>query len=119
MAVAFRFWSYVPSPNEGTAQEANTPGKLKLFLEPNDSALLQNADNLTVAPWGDIIICEDAAGDASLVGVTPAGEIYEFARNVGTKSELAGACFSPDGSTLFVNMQTDGLTLAITGPWNG
>lgn len=114
-----QIWSYVPSPHEGTAQEAGTPGRLKLFLEPNDSALLQNADNLTVAPWGDIIICEDAAGDASLVGVTPEGEIYEFARNVGTKSELAGACFSPDGSTLFVNMQTDGLTLAITGPWNG
>ena len=30
---------------------------------------------------------------------------------------LAGSCFSPDGSVLFVNMQGDGLTLAITGPW--
>ena len=35
------------------------------------------------------------------------------------QSELAGVCFSPDGSTLFVNIQHDpGLTLAITGPWN-
>lgn len=114
-----QIWTYVPSPFEGTSQELDSPGKLRLFLEPNDSTLLQNADNLTVAPWGDIIICEDAAGDASLVGVTPVGEIYEFARNVGTKSELAGACFSSDGSTLFVNLQVDGMTLAITGPWNG
>jgi secreted PhoX family phosphatase len=33
-------------------------------------------------------------------------------------SELAGACFSPDGSTMFVNIQTPGVTLAVTGPWN-
>jgi uncharacterized protein len=114
-----QIWTYVPSPYEGTSQESQAPGKVALFLEPNNSDLLQNADNLTVAPWGDIIICEDASKDASLVGVTPSGEIYEFGRNVSSKSELAGVCFSPDGSTLFVNMQVDGLTLAITGPWNG
>jgi len=112
-----QIWKYVPSSVEGTPEEKNEPGKLELFLEPNDSDLLQNADNLTVSPWGDIIICEDTAKDASLVGVTPEGEIYEFARVIGSKSELAGACFSPDGSTLFVNIQTEGLTLAITGPW--
>jgi len=33
-------------------------------------------------------------------------------------SEMAGATFSPDGSTFFVNIQHAGLTLAITGPWN-
>ena len=33
-------------------------------------------------------------------------------------SELAGACFSPDGTTLFVNIQRPGMTVAITGPWN-
>ena len=32
-------------------------------------------------------------------------------------SEFAGACWSPDGRTLFVNVQTPGITLAITGPW--
>ena len=31
--------------------------------------------------------------------------------------EFCGACFSPDGTTLFVNIQRPGLTLAITGPW--
>ena len=32
-------------------------------------------------------------------------------------TELAGACFSPDGETLFVNAYAPGRTLAITGPW--
>jgi hypothetical protein len=31
--------------------------------------------------------------------------------------EFAGAVLSPDGSTLFVNIQSPGLTMAITGPW--
>ena len=33
--------------------------------------------------------------------------------------EFAGATFSPDGRTLFVNIQDPGLTYAIWGPWTG
>ena len=51
------------------------------------------------------------------VGVTPEGGMYKIARNALSHSEFAGACFSPDGSTLFVNMQSAGKTFAITGPW--
>ena len=90
---------------------------LTLFVEAKEAGLLTNADNLTVAPWGDVIVCEDSAEDDHLVGITPEGTMYRIAHNVGSHSELAGAVFSPDGSTLFVNLQTDGLTLAITGPW--
>lgn len=49
------------------------------------------------------------------VGVTPEGKIYKLAKT--SLGEVAGACFSPDGTTLFVNIQTPGLTVAITGPW--
>ena len=49
--------------------------------------------------------------------MTPEGGIYHIAKNVGYKSEFAGATFSPDGKTLFVNIQGPGLTLAINGPW--
>ena len=87
------------------------------FIEPNDGTLIENADNLTHAPWGDLIVCEDGTGDDYLVGVTPDGDIYRFAHNMNGDGEFAGGCFSPDGSTFFVNMQTDGWTLAITGPW--
>jgi tripartite ATP-independent transporter DctM subunit len=101
--------------------EIDAPGMLDLFIEPNDGSVVENADNVTVAPWGDLELCEDEAGpgdDANrIVGVTPGGQLYHFARNAGSSSELAGACFSPDGSTLFLNVQTDGLTLAINGPW--
>ena len=92
-------------------------GTLELFVEPNDPGLIENADNLTVAPWGDLIVCEDGSDDQFLVGITPDGEIYKFARNAVSNSEMAGGTFSPDGTTLFVNIQHDGLTLAITGPW--
>lgn len=91
-------------------------GKLTLFVEPNNARIVKNCDNLTVSPWGDIITCEDNLRPY-LVGVTPKGEFYKLAQNVGFKSEFAGAVFSPSGKTLFVNIQHEGLTLAITGPW--
>jgi hypothetical protein len=49
--------------------------------------------------------------------VTPKGEVDRFALNRISGSELAGACFSPDGNTLFVNIQHQGITVAIDGSW--
>lgn len=112
-----QIWRYIPSPHEGTPQEGQKPGELELFIEPNNPSLIENADNLTVAPWGDVIACEDGPGTQFLVGVTPVGHIYKLARNAVSHSEFAGATFSPDGTTLFVNLQSAGLTFAITGPW--
>jgi uncharacterized protein len=34
------------------------------------------------------------------------------------RSELSGACYSPDGQWLFVHLQYPGKTFAITGPWD-
>ena len=107
---------YIPSAYEGTEEEKNHPGSLELFLEPNDKELLQACDNLTVAPWGDVVLCEDRARP-KIVGVTPKGELYHIAENVGQPSEFAGGVFSPSGKTFFVNIQHAGLTIAITGPW--
>ncbi len=92
-------------------------GRLRLLAESSRDGLLKNGDNLTMSPWGDLIVCEDTANHCGLVGITPGGVQYPLADNAYTDSELAGACFSPDGSTLFVNVQDRGLTLAITGPW--
>ncbi len=114
-----QIWRYLPSRFEDTPDEQKEPGKLELFVEPNDSNLVENADNLTVAPWGDLIVCEDGDNEQFLVGVTPEGEFYKLGKNAASHSELAGVTFSPDGTTLFVNIQHDGLTLAITGPWRG
>ncbi|HEX8833196.1 MAG TPA: alkaline phosphatase PhoX [Abditibacteriaceae bacterium] len=112
-----QIWRYWPSAQEGQAGEKAASGKLELYLEPNDGHLIDNADNLTVAPWGDIVLSEDGAAPNGLVRVTSAGKFHRFARNVMNDSELAGVTFSPDGSTLFFNIQNPGLTLAITGPW--
>jgi len=110
-------FKYTPSPYEGTEDETRSPGTLELFVESIDSKLMQACDNLTIAPWGDIVVCEDDSDSSAIVGITPDGELYHIA-HVAIASELAGACFSPDGSTLFVNVQNlPGQTLAITGPW--
>ena len=113
-----RYWRYTPSPYEGTKQEAQHPGQLELYIEPNDNHLLESCDNLTVAPWGDLIVCEDGANDQYLRGITPEGKIYTLAHNnYAGDAELCGACFAPNHPTLFVNIQWPGITLAITGPW--
>jgi len=112
-----QIWRYQPSPQEGMTGEAATPGRLTLFVEPNDASLMDMCDNLTVAPWGDLIVCEDGNLTDYIRGVTPKGELYTLARNDASHSEFAGACFTPDGQTLLVNMQTDQLTVAIWGPW--
>ncbi|MEZ4698995.1 MAG: DUF839 domain-containing protein [Rhodothermales bacterium] len=112
-----QIWRYTPSPSEGKAQESRNPATLELFVEPNDGSIVENADNLTVSPWGDLVVCEDGPGSQHLLRITPDGEVIRFAANTLSDSEFAGSTFSPDGSTLFVNIQVDGLTLAITGPW--
>ncbi len=115
-----QIFRYKPSPYEGTEREAEQPGKLELFVESEDAEILSKADNLTVANWGDLYIAEDTydARFCKLVGVTPEGACYDFAQNSYNSSELAGVCFSPDGQTMFVNIQVTGHTLAITGPWD-
>ncbi len=112
-----QIWKYTPSPFEGTDREQDQPGTLTLFIEPNDRTVLENADNLTVSPWGDLVVCEDGPGVNRLVGVRPDGRLYHLASNAVDRSEFAGSVFSPDGSRLFVNMQSTGLTVAIHGPW--
>ena len=103
-----QIWKYVPSTST-----------LELFAESPSSVLLENPDNISIAPWGDLLICEDGPFDNRMIGITPGGRYYTLARNVLNDSELTGGVFSPDGSTLFINIQSPGITFAITGPWRG
>jgi uncharacterized protein len=89
---------------------------LDLFIEENNSRIIEAADNLTIAPWGDVVICEDHENDARIIGITMQGELYPIARNH-VQTEFAGVTFTPDGTTLLVNLQKRGMTVAITGPW--
>ncbi len=113
-----------------------------LFVSGNQLAA-NNPDNITVSPRGGVILCEDGGespdqyGPGSrLIGLTHSGESYYFGKNNAEltdvqiagadksiaegdyrDSEFCGACWDPRGETLFVNMQTPGITFAITGPW--
>ncbi len=94
--------------------------RLELFFESVSTRQFNFGDNLTVAPNGHLIVCEDQYTekvDNFLRGITPEGHAYPLAR-LRLQTELAGACFSPDGTTLFVNVYAPTRTLAITGPWD-
>ncbi|MDO8381167.1 alkaline phosphatase PhoX [Phenylobacterium sp.] len=114
---------YVPSSREGQAGE--TGGRLELFSQPTDIAVMEMCDNIAVAPWGHLFACEDKIGGINFLrAITPQGKIYTLGRNAAllggdtaTNAELAGVCFSPDGTTMFVNIYWPGMTLAVTGPW--
>lgn len=113
-----QIFRYIPSPDEGTKAEKDNPGTLELFLEPNNTDLLRHCDNLTIAPWGDVVFCEDNERPRA-VGITREGQFYRIAESIRYQSEFAGGVFSPSGKTYFVNIQHAGLTLAIQGPWSG
>ena len=93
-------------------------GELQLFFESKDKDILNKPDNITVAPWGDLIISEDGKGHDRLIGIRPNGKTYLIAKNIYNNAEFAGAVFSPDGKILFVNIYNPTMTIAIEGLWN-
>lgn len=108
-----QIWEY--DPDEET---------LTLIYESPGPEVLEGPDNLVIVPkTGDIFLCEDASPPQFIRGVTQEGEIYDFASSITNETEFAGACFSPDGKTLFVHQQggpagpEGGVTYAIWGPF--
>ncbi|MFE1026284.1 PhoX family protein [Streptomyces sp. NPDC058818] len=101
--------------------------KVLLGVNPDPSAdgAFDGPDNITVSPYGGLVIAEDGDGVQHLFGATDSGRTYPIARNdlnVGSEeepeySEFTGVTFSPDGKTLYANIQDPGIMLAITGPW--
>jgi secreted PhoX family phosphatase len=89
---------------------------------------------MCVSPRGGLVLCEDGDGAEYVHGLTTDGEIFQFAENIadlrgGTAgksvapinyrgSEWAGSVFEPtNGNWMFLNIQSPGITFAITGPW--
>ncbi|MET9886782.1 alkaline phosphatase PhoX [Streptomyces sp. NPDC006430] len=98
---------------------------LGVNADPSKDGSFDGPDNITVSPYGGLVIAEDGSGLQHLFGATESGRTYPLARNelnIGTEqepdySEFTGVCFSPDGRTLYANIQDPGIMLAITGPW--
>ena len=106
-------WSYDPQRKKLTL-EAYFP------VNPDPSGtgaeLPDGPDNITVNPWGGLVIAEDGEGVQHLVAIAD-GVPSMLARNAVSDSEFTGVNFSPDRKTLFANIQSDGLVFAVTGPW--
>ncbi len=92
---------------------------IEAILVADEGAPFDQPDNVTVAPWGDLYFGEDGGGGNFIRGVTPDGQVFDFAQNVLTNGEISGVCFSPDGRALFANLWGSGLTFVVTGPFPG
>lgn len=86
-------------------------------VELADGGSFDGPDNITVSPHGGVVISEDGSGIQHVVGVDERGRAYPIARNRVSNSEFAGPVFNEDGSVMFVSIQGDGYTFAVTGPW--
>ena len=99
---------------------------LFLVYQSPSREVLDFPDNITTSRRGTLILCEDNTNDNYLRGLSRGGQLWDIALNrlrSGTGAdrsgdEFAGSTFSPDGHTLFVNIQASrGMTFAIWGPW--
>ncbi len=101
-----------------------------LFQAPVDKAEAELRfdfpDNITTSAAGTLVVCEDAGAPNYVRGLSRGGHVWDIALNRLISStgasrfgdEFAGSTFSPDGHTLFVNIQASrGMTFAIWGPW--
>ena len=104
-----QIWKIIPVNEKQT--------QVELWYEVQDGASLNMPDNIVIAPWGDLIVCEDNSKINRLWGITPKGNPYLIAENNYSGAEFAGVCFSPFDNTLFVNIQQKGITLSIDGNW--
>jgi secreted PhoX family phosphatase len=132
-------WAYRPSrsnPDRGT---------LTLVYAAAARMAGNNPDNITVSPKGGLLTFDDGAAVADefgvgnrIMGYRNDGLAYIFAKNNAQLSptdiakigktgqfaegdyrgaEFCGGTFDWSGRTLYVNIQSPGITYAITGPW--
>ena len=109
---------YLPAAPEG-GRGGQQPGSLSCFVESRDASrarLWRQSDGRAVGR-PDRLRGPDRRQDQPPQGHH--ARRVESTRSPGSTAdtELAGACFSPDGRTMFVNAYSPGRTLAITGPW--
>lgn len=102
-------WRYDPGHNRLT---------LVVVFGPDTDVQLpgESPDNITLAPSGGLMVCEDGDGAQHIFGLSRHGDVYPVARgrqNLGTPQEpewgeFAGVTFAPDHRTMYVNCYTPG-----------
>lgn len=129
------------TPNRSNPSRAT----LTLIFAPTAAVVGNAIDNVTVSPRGGLMAFEDGAAKVDafgagnrMLGFGADGQAYIFGKNNvnltpeqvvamnrdpavhagdSRDNEFAGGCFNSSGRTLYVNIQTPGITFAITGPW--
>jgi secreted PhoX family phosphatase len=101
-------WEYRPDDDGGT---------LTLIFESSGAAELDSPDNLAVSPQGAILLCEDGGGQQFMRGVTLAGEIFDFAVNLQTDHEWAGATFA-EAEPRWNDRKIRGANAPLGGRWD-
>ncbi|MGH3776101.1 MAG: alkaline phosphatase PhoX [Pseudonocardiaceae bacterium] len=93
--------------------------RLRFAVNPNPAVdgAFDGPDNITVSPYGGLVLAEDGIGVQHLVGVTADGRTFPLARNDIDNNEFTGPTYSLDRRILFANLQSPGTMFAITGPW--
>jgi secreted PhoX family phosphatase len=84
-AGAGQIWEFRPRGDGGT---------LTLIFESPGAEVLDSPDNLAVSPQGALVLCEDGDDDQYMRGLTLDGRIFDFALNLQTEHEWAGATFA-------------------------
>jgi secreted PhoX family phosphatase len=98
--------------------------KLQLLLESPSRDVPDFPDNVTTSPRGTLVVCEDDVQDNFSRGLSRGWQLFDIALNRLRSStgadrsndEFAGSTFSPDGETIFVNIQASRHELR--DPWS-
>jgi secreted PhoX family phosphatase len=98
-------------------RDGSDGGTLEVIAEATDRDELDMPDNITFSPSGELFMAEDGDNGNHVTVLDASGGTYKFARNARSAGEISGVCFSPDGRALFLNLQNEGLTLVVTGPF--
>lgn len=92
-------------------------GTLEVVAASEDRAVMDMPDNITMGPGGTLYFVEDGGGHDLVRVAHSDGSILALGRNARSEGEICGVCFDPSERTMFINLQEDGLTLAVQGPF--
>ena len=91
--------------------------EIDLVVQSEDPKAINMPDNICLSPYGDLVMAEDGE-DCHIRVLTSSGKLINLAQNFNNSNEIAGVCFSPSGQTLFCNLQHEGITVALHGPFH-